>query len=43
MSYILKKEFRSLGLEAGDYFPVERFTKDSVQKLLSRGVIEKEI
>ena len=40
--YICNKEFRNLGLEVGDYFPAERFTKQAIENAIKEGKIKVE-
>ena len=40
--YICNKDFPNLGLEVGDYFPAERFTKEAIEKALREGKIVEE-
>jgi len=39
MKFICNREFKSLGLEVGDYFPAKNCTADFVAKLLREGAI----
>ncbi len=42
--YICNKDFPNLGLEAGDYFPAEKFTEEAIKNALIKGhIIEEEI
>lgn len=42
--YICNKDFPNLGLEIGDYFPTERFSKEAIEKAIKEGkiIIEEE-
>jgi hypothetical protein len=37
--YICNKDFPHLGLEIGDYFPVERFTEKAIEEAITQGKI----
>jgi len=41
-TYICLKDFPSLGLEIGDYFPAERFSTSAVNNAITKGHIEEE-
>lgn len=41
-TYICNKDFQNLGLEVGDYFPTERFTKEAVEKAIKENKIIEE-
>jgi len=43
LTYICNRPFKSLGIEAGDYFPAHRFTKVSVEKFVKDGTISYEL
>ena len=38
-AYICNKDFPHLGLEVGDYFPAERYSKDAIKNALEKGSI----
>jgi len=40
--YICNKDFPNLGLEVGDYFPVENFSKKAIESAVREGKIIEE-
>lgn len=40
--YICNKDFPNLGLEVGDYFPVEHFSKEAIESAERKGEIIEE-
>lgn len=40
--YICNKDFPRLGLEIGDYFPAEKFTKEAIEDAIKKGSISEE-